>query len=257
MILTTVRISSPNMVGSGVILRRMRTDQGKWLTTILTAQHVVTNAMTDLQGSLKTDPKAKLMVELVSETGVELGWWEAQPHFAADLAQFFKGKRTPVMQRCIEFDLGLLDVLSDEPFGNVVKLPTRSRAGFLPVRSRVHLVGFPLGFGPYHTEGELGPVFELSKRPLRLISAPGISGNSGGGIFSDETHELWGIFSKVMSYGQGLVTHMGLLVPISDIYYWFHFVGRSQWIPKDEPLTATDARAALSNGPIRGPHLPE
>ncbi len=204
--------------------------------------------MTDLQGATTAGQKPKIMIESVSANGVELAWLEAKPHFAEDMAQFFKGKRTPRIQRSMEFDLGLFDVISDEPFGEVAKLPLPQKGALLHAQVRAHLVGYPLGIGPYHTEGEVGPLVQNGTRMLRMLTAQGIPGNSGGGIFRSDTQELIGIFSKVMTMNGATVPHMGLFVPIADVYYWFYFVGLSAWIPKE--VTTTDLSALPSTGPI-------
>jgi hypothetical protein len=57
-----------------------------------------------------------------------------------------------------------------------------------------------------------------------MISAPTYIGNSGGGIFDAESHELLGIFSKIYTHGSvraTIVPHMGLVTPLEKIYDWF------------------------------------
>jgi len=48
-------------------------------------------------------------------------------------------------------------------------------------------------------------------------------GNSGGGIFDARTHELIGIFAKIYNHGNlrpTIVPHMGLVVPLDEVYTW-------------------------------------
>ncbi len=93
-------------------------------------------------------------------------------------------------------------------------------------------MGFPLGIGPYHTVGALGPSYMIENRKLRMITASGVPGNSGGGVFRDDSAELVGVFSKVVRGENGPVPHMGMFVPIEDVYYWMYFVGLAQWVPQ-------------------------
>ena len=59
-------------------------------------------------------------------------------------------------------------------------------------------------------------------------NAPTYIGNSGGGIFDAESHELLGIFSKIYTHGNlrpTVVPHMGLVTPLQDIYAWCEEIG--------------------------------
>ena len=56
-----------------------------------------------------------------------------------------------------------------------------------------------------------------------MINAPTYFGNSGGGIYRADTHQLIGVFSKIYTHGKGrpvVVPHMGLCTPIDQIYDW-------------------------------------
>ena len=61
-----------------------------------------------------------------------------------------------------------------------------------------------------------------------MISAPTYIGNSGGGIFDAQTHELLGIFSKIYTHGSirpTVVPHMGLATSMLVVYDWLDKVG--------------------------------
>lgn len=223
-----VRLSSTNVIGSGVIIRREKTDTGRWRTTLLTAHHVLINMMTDLSPKVLTP----FLVEVVNESGNVAETHPGRAYFESDMAMAFKGSRTRKVQTSFEFDLNLVSVESDEPFGSIARLPTLASMQSLGVGSSVHLVGFPLGIGPYHTLGTIGPSFPIANRKLKMITAPGVPGNSGGGVFRNDTAELIGIFSKVIHGENGPVPHMGLFVPIEDVYYWMYFAGLAHWVPQ-------------------------
>jgi len=56
-----------------------------------------------------------------------------------------------------------------------------------------------------------------------MINAPTYFGNSGGGIYLGDTHQLIGVFSKIYTHGKGapvVVPHMGLCTPMESIYEW-------------------------------------
>ena len=58
-----------------------------------------------------------------------------------------------------------------------------------------------------------------------MINAPTYFGNSGGGVYRADTHQLIGVFSKIYTHGKGspvVIPHMGLCTPIDEIYTWLH-----------------------------------
>ena len=82
-----------------------------------------------------------------------------------------------------------------------------------------------------------------------MINAPTYIGNSGGGIFDANTHELLGIFSKIYTHGSmrtAIVPHMGLATPMPTIYAWLEKVGYGQLIPEEAPTAK--AQMAAANG---------
>jgi hypothetical protein len=67
-----------------------------------------------------------------------------------------------------------------------------------------------------------------------MISAPTYIGNSGGGIFDAQTHELLGIFSKIYTHGNlrpTVVPHMGLVTPLITVYDWLERTGHGDLVP--------------------------
>ncbi|HEX6882936.1 MAG TPA: hypothetical protein VF530_06120, partial [Planctomycetota bacterium] len=77
-----------------------------------------------------------------------------------------------------------------------------------------------------------------------MINAPTYIGNSGGGIFDADTHELLGLFSKIYTHGSlrpTIVPHMGLVTPLDRVYDWLVQVGHGELVPEES--RAEEARA--------------
>ena len=123
-----------------------------------------------------------------------------------------------------ELDTALLEIRSAEPLENGATLAPRRRLDQVRIFDSVYAVGCPLGNDPIPTHGEIATVdHEVDGEHYWMINAPTYIGNSGGGIFDSDTHELLGIFSKIYTHGTlrpTIVPHMGLVTPMSAIYDW-------------------------------------
>ena len=55
-----------------------------------------------------------------------------------------------------------------------------------------------------------------------MMNAPTTFGNSGGGIFSRETHRLIGVSVMVCTYDGDAtpVSHLGILISMEGVYDW-------------------------------------
>jgi hypothetical protein len=76
----------------------------------------------------------------------------------------------------------------------------------------------------------------FSSRSLlsRIRADVRIGGNSGGGVFDAETHELLGIFTKIYTHGTlrpTVVPHMGLATPLPAVYDWLGQIGFAKLEP--------------------------
>jgi S1-C subfamily serine protease len=126
-------------------------------------------------------------------------------------------------------DVALLQLNTTRPMDCGAILPSRSRLGLVQTFEQVYAVGCPLGNDPIPTFGEIADTqHTVDGTHYWMISAPTYIGNSGGGIFDAETHELLGIFSKIYTHGTlrpTVVPHMGLVTPLDAIYTWLDSVG--------------------------------
>ena len=132
-------------------------------------------------------------------------------------------------------DTALLELRTTEPMENAAKLAPRERLDSIRIFDSVYAVGCPLGNDPIPTYGEIATASHKVEGELYwMINAPTYIGNSGGGIFDAETHELLGIFSKIYTHGSlrpTIVPHMGLVTPLSEIYEWMDEEGYGQLVP--------------------------
>jgi len=203
----SVRITTADSIGSGVILSNEQVTMSNEQITqtaqyiyILTAAHVVGN-------------EALVNVELFNST-------ESLPAF---VVLTDTGKDLALL-RCAS-------VVTSHASSFVAKLAPRSYTPY--VFTPIWVVGCSLGYSPRPTEGCITVASnhgdtENTEKNLRALSdsvvnywemnAPIWPGNSGGGVFLKDTHELIGIAVWVkICHGQ-LASTMGGIVPLQTIY---------------------------------------
>lgn len=135
-------------------------------------------------------------------------------------------------------DLALLRLDTALELGDPARLAPRARSGELQPFASVFTVGCPLGTGVQATHGTISrPHWELDGRRYLMVNSPAYFGNSGGGVFLEETRELVGVFAKIYTYGSfhpQVVTHMGLAVPLEEVHAWLEGAGYA-WLLPQEP----------------------
>ena len=182
MLYPTVRISTATGVGSGVVITA--TD---YTDLILTAAHVVGN------------------YSAVSVT------------FYTPLTPLDRGELSAsVVMTDTNKDLALLCVLCDFVV-NTAKLASRDYNYYL--FTPVYAIGCSLGLNPRPSSGIISAI-HLSGLCVSAVevSSPILPGNSGGPVFDANTHKVIGIAVWVKTYYGQLITTMGGIVPISEIY---------------------------------------
>jgi hypothetical protein len=207
-----VQLAGDASVGSGVLLPSEPTAEGGYRTYLLTAWHVVR----DIQG----DPPVlehPVPTRVYHRDGTTL-------EHPAHLLRHDPG-----------IDVALLELLTDEPLEFGAALAPRERLAQAQIFETVVAVGCPLGNDPIPTRGDIATCqHEVDGETYWMINAPTYIGNSGGGIFDGETHELLGIFSKIYTHGSlrpTIVPHMGLVTPLTKVYDWLETVGYAGLIP--------------------------
>jgi len=214
-----VQLTGGGTIGSAVLLPGELTAEG-WRTRALTAWHVVRDIRLGL------GEEALIPVMIYSEDGSA------------------REEKARVLCRDIEMDIALLEITSTNARLPEVRLASRERLRNVEVFEPIYAVGCPLGNDPIPTHGQLSDSHhDVDGTNHWMISAPTYIGNSGGGIFHADTDELIGIFSKIYTHGTlrpTVIPHMGLAVPLEEIYDWLELEGFASIAPRSpEPLVAT------------------
>lgn len=132
------------------------------------------------------------------------------------------GKMYPakVIRSSEEYDLSLLRVITGEklPYARLCKKAVVD----LPLLSKVYVVGYPAGQGPYFTSGELclKNVEMGNIKDMWMVSAQITFGNSGGGTFNPSTGELIGVPVAITAANGSPVYFMAHVVPGHRIVEW-------------------------------------
>jgi S1-C subfamily serine protease len=214
-----VQIAGDATVGSGVLLESRRVEEDAWLTYLLTSWHVVR----DIYGTTdRVDMPVDVKVYLENGTT--------------------RVETARMLIYDVDLDAALLRLETAQPVEFGARLAPRSRVEGVQVFDSVYAVGCPLGNDPIPTAGEVAATRHLvDGETYWMISAPTYIGNSGGGIFDAESHELLGIFSKIYTHGtmrSTIVPHMGLVTPLAKIYDWLDTAGYAHVAQYDTAETA-------------------
>ncbi|MFT5048731.1 MAG: hypothetical protein ACI8QZ_000118 [Chlamydiales bacterium] len=209
----TVQLAGSSTVGSGVLLESQQTRSSPavltYRTLVMTAWHVVRDIRADAG-----DDDVPIPVFLYSPDG------SRERHTAT------------LLIHNVALDVALLELNSDrrQPYG--AHLAARARVQTPKVFQPIYAAGCPLGNDPIPTRGEIAAAHHVvDGSSYWMISAPTYIGNSGGGVFDKDTHELLGIFSKIYTHGNlrpTVIPHMGLMTPLNLIYDWIEEEGHGQ-----------------------------
>jgi hypothetical protein len=206
-----VQLAGSSSVGSGVLLPAGEVE-GEPFRPVLTAWHVIR----DIQGE-DGDRTAPIPVSIYDEDGDVIDVLSELVAWDADL------------------DVALLRLESGAPHARGARMPSRTSAAAVRTFAPIYAVGCPLGNSPIPTPGEVATAnHRVEGETYLMINAPTYVGNSGGGIFDARTHELLGVFSKVYTHGAmrpTIVTHMGLVTPLSVVYDWLERSGFGELVP--------------------------
>jgi len=219
-----VQLAGEETVGSGVLLESRPIDDKRWRTCILTAWHVVRDIIAE--GDPRTTPIPVTIYRPERQTRFESAF---------------------VLAHDASIDAALLVLDCDQKVECGAKLAPAEVIARSRIFDRIYAVGCPLGNDPIPTFGEIADTHHrVEDQRYWMISAPTYIGNSGGGIFDAESHELLGIFSKIYTHGSlrpTVVPHMGLVVPLSEFYRWLENTDQLSLL---EPVPAVQARTASS-----------
>jgi S1-C subfamily serine protease len=202
MLLPTVQLNGDDTVGSGTLVwSGSNPKNGLVESYVLTAYHVVRNILADTPRAQK---EGFLVTVYVDGEKVEV-----------------RGK---MVASAPKIDAALVQLLTTRTFPNVANVLPRTACSTIEVWDPICAVGCPLGNDPVPSQGEVSSLKnELNGANYWMITAPTYFGNSGGGVYRADTHQLIGVFSKIYTHGKGspvVIPHMGLCTPMDEIYKW-------------------------------------
>lgn len=220
----TVQVRVGSDVGSGVLVFSRAVDAEHCESFVLTAHHVISEAIPTTPTSGKNDPV--LVRAYDPESGALEDW-------AAEVAAWHPSH-----------DLALLRIRSEYPFTGVARLASTEKLKAIRRFAPIYTVGCPLGHDPMPSAGQVtNQDKELNGERYWIVSAPTIFGNSGGGVFLEETRDLIGICSMVCVV-QNLVpmpvSHMGVVVPGETVLRWLDAEGYGFIHDERMPRTVCD-----------------
>lgn len=192
----TVRINATHEVGSGTVLWSRFIGPGRARSYVLTAWHILQE---EAEGAF-------FEVDLYED---------GQP---------LRTERGRLVAHDAKLDLALVEVDAKQPHRFLANLPAREDMADMRVFTPIYAIGCPLGYPPLPTSGELTSRDKvLDGNHYWMVNAPTIFGNSGGGIYTAQTHLLIGVLSRISAYKNMIdvaVPHMGLVTPIHRVYDW-------------------------------------
>ncbi len=216
MIHPTAQLRGNGTVGSGVLLyseeqpRSNVEGDAVYTTFVLTAHHVVL----EVTGSQKQPSEVNEVNLLIDPETDEVETFGAQ-----------------LVLEDRHRDLALLRLNTSKSVVSLVEFMAPRELDALDVFSPAYAVGCPLGNRPMPTLGEISSCGkEVGSQTFWMLNAPTFFGNSGGGVYSAESFELIGISSMIYTYGKtspSVVPHMGLFVPLKNVYEWLDEEGYS------------------------------
>lgn len=201
----SVQINARDAVGGGTLIHTRRLESGRSSAHILTAYHVIQKSIPGKGG--KKDVIDPIEVRAYRQDGSVLG------NFPADLISYSEAR-----------DIALLRIFVEEPIATLARLADRETLRALRVFTPVYAVGCPLGHDPIPSLGEISSLKKkVNGENFWMVNAPTIFGNSGGGIFHRETHEMIGISAMICTYDNLVSTpvpHLSIVVSMETVYDW-------------------------------------
>ncbi|HEX9795037.1 MAG TPA: serine protease [Planctomycetota bacterium] len=211
-----LQITGQDAVGSAVLIHRGGDSRGSYYLA-LTSYHVVRDILAE-RGT-PTDPGSE-PIKTISDGGA------ARMEF-----------NSLMVAHDAELDLALLEMRPLVELPAVAQLAPLGRT--VEVFDPVYTVGCPLGTATQATHGQITREdWQLDGKDFWMLSSPAYFGNSGGGVFLEDTLELVGIFAKIYTHGSyrpQVVTHMGLAIQLETLHGWLREIGYERVLPPPLP----------------------
>jgi len=190
MLYPTVRIETPQGVGSGVVISIEHRAKSIEQIAILTAAHVVGNQST-VEVEFFSPSVLQSASVVITDTVKDLALLRLKPN---------------------------PDGHRDQTLVWTARLAPRDYKPYL--FTAVWVVGCSLGLDPRPSYGHITAIETNHEQRITNyeVSAPILPGNSGGPVYDAKTHKLIGLAVWVRVYDRQLITTMAGVVPISVIY---------------------------------------
>ncbi len=200
----SIQVTAQSGVGGGTVIGSLQKGPEEYEIFIITAFHVVEKAVMEKDGKTTIQ---KVEIRTYDREG------KLKNEEEADILAHHRPK-----------DLALLRMKSSQPYPVIAGLASRNSLREIRVFTPIYAVGCPLGHPPLPSPGEISTLRkEVDGEKFWMMNAPTFFGNSGGGIFHRETHELVGISAMICTY-DGFVSvpvpHLGIMVSLETIYDW-------------------------------------
>jgi len=220
-----VRVVAPSSSGGGnggsgiVVYSAPVTPKAKEFETYILTNHHVISPLIDVQEKWHPTVGRDIKVEKRSEGMVEFFGYENLSRITDAMT-----KRADLMAWDDQKDLALLRLRATQKVEFVAPIIKPSDVEKkLFIFTPVYTVGCGLGVPPLVTEGHIGGFdFTIDNYPYTLTTAPGIYGNSGGALLSQETGEVIGVTARIAvafaGFSADAITHMMWSVSPKTIY---------------------------------------
>jgi len=210
-----VRVSCGSSSGSGTIIYSGMVESEKYSTYILTNHHVIAGAIriadewdSDLGKEIKKEIRSIVYVEVFKYRNLStpVGTMKLE----ADVVIYNKTE-----------DMAIVKIRLDDKMKYIATLPAKDKTEEYRVADESIASGCSLGWPPLLSKGLITRIgLQAKSLPFDMSSAQIIFGNSGGAMFTADG-TLIGVPSMIASMGwSGVVSHMGLFIPIKRIYEW-------------------------------------
>ena len=217
-----VRVRTEKAGGTGIIIYSKPTPDNpeEYETYVLTCHHVIEDAISFVK-VWSSIAKREITVEDRKKVYVESFIYEKLSKcvggttYQADIVAWDKPS-----------DIAVLKVNTSRKFDYIAKLYPRGKEDDIKLGHPLVACGCSLGHEPIFTFGNLVSKHDIiENKEYWMTTANVIFGNSGGGVFLQDTCEYVGMTARVsgiqLGFGLNIVTWMGFFVPMERIYKFF------------------------------------
>lgn len=218
MLYTVARVSTDKAGGSGTLIYSQPDpkDPKKYINLVLTNEHVVDAAITTKK-AWDSILKRQREKEILEPVKVEM--FNYVDVSRMDSAQAFRGL---IVAYDKAEDMAIVKLDTPKPLPYIAKMIPRKEIDKLKLFHPIYAVGCTFLHDPFCNHGYITYYPEIIEQREYWMGSANISfGNSGGGVFTADKHELIGIPSRVTVAGFQVVNWMGYFITPERLYKFF------------------------------------